>query len=32
LKLLRKLQGRDVQVNFGLADSLAQIERLPDSE
>ena len=31
MKLLRKLQGRDVQVNFGLAESLAQIEQLPDS-
>jgi protein phosphatase len=32
MKLLRKLQGRDVQVNFGLAESLAQIEQLPDTE
>ncbi|MBI4596505.1 MAG: AAA family ATPase [Candidatus Tectomicrobia bacterium] len=31
MKLLRKLQGRDVQVNFGLAESLSQIEQLPDS-
>ncbi len=29
LKLLRKLQGRNVQVAHGLAESLAQIERTP---
>ena len=31
-KLLRKLQGRDVQVNFGLAESLAQIDQLLEPE
>jgi protein phosphatase len=29
LKLVRKLRGRDVQITHGLAESLAQLERLP---
>lgn len=30
MKLLRKLNGRDVQITHGLAESLAEIEALPD--
>jgi protein phosphatase len=29
-RLLRKLRGKDVKVTFGLAESLAQIEKLPE--
>lgn len=32
VKLARKLAGRSVQITHGLADSLAQIEALPDGE
>ena len=31
-KLVRKLRGRDVQITHGLADSLAEIDALPDDE
>lgn len=30
IKLMRKLRGKDVQITHGLAESLAEIERLPD--
>lgn len=30
VKLLRKLRGRDVQINHGLAETLAELEALPD--
>jgi protein phosphatase len=30
MKLMRKLKGNDVEINFGLAESLSQIEQLPD--
>ena len=30
MKLMRKLRGKDVQITHGLADSLAEIEALPD--
>ncbi|MGH7224973.1 MAG: polynucleotide kinase-phosphatase, partial [Gemmataceae bacterium] len=30
MKLMRKLQGRDVQITHGLANSLAEIDALPD--
>ncbi|HEX4592588.1 MAG TPA: polynucleotide kinase-phosphatase [Gemmataceae bacterium] len=30
MKLLRKLRGKDVQITHGLADSLAEIDALPD--
>lgn len=31
MKLLRKLRGKDVQINHGLAQSLAEIEALPEA-
>ena len=31
MKLMRKLRGRDVQITHGLANSLAEIEALPDA-
>lgn len=31
MKLMRKLKGKDVEVSFGLAETLAQIEQLPES-
>jgi protein phosphatase len=32
IKLMRKLRGRDVQVTHGLAESLSQLESVPDAE
>jgi protein phosphatase len=31
MKLLKKLNGRDVQITHGLADTLAEIDALPDA-